>query len=261
MLRHLSPPRRRFFLGLIALAGLALVAGVVGAVLSREPAVTPAAQDRLGPVLLVPGYGGDTTSLEVLTRALRDAGRDARIVTPPGDGTGDLREQARRLDEVAEELVADGAPSVDVVGYSAGGVVVRWWVDQLGGAPLARRVVSLAAPQHGSEVAGLAADLTGDSCPEACAQLAPGSELIRTLDSGDETPPGPRWVTLWTTDDSTVVPPTSGSLQGATAYSVQSVCPGLVVEHSDVPRTDAVIEMVSAALGTADPSVPGPEVC
>lgn len=261
MLRTLSPPRRRLFLVVIGLAALAVVAGVLAGLLGREPAVTPAAQDRPGPVLLVPGYGGDTTSLEVLTRALRDAGRDARIVTPPGDGTGDLRAQAARLGEVAEQLVADGAPSVDVVGYSAGGVVARWWVDELGGAPLARRVVSLAAPQHGSEVAGLAADLTGESCPEACAQLAPGSDLLRELDAGDETPQGPRWVSLWSTDDATVVPPTSGSLQGSTAYSVQSVCPGLVVAHADVPRTEAVIAMVRAALGPAVPGVPGPEVC
>lgn len=261
MLRTLSPPRRRFLLVVIALASLALVAIIASVVIGRDPVLTPAAQDELGPVLLVPGYGGDTTSLQVLTDALRSAGRDARIVLPPGDGTGDLVQQARRLGAVAEQLVADGAPSVDVVGYSAGGVVVRLWIDQLGGGPLARRAVTLAAPHHGSEVAGLAADLTGDSCPQACQQLAPDSDLLRALNAGDETPDGPRWVAIWTTDDKTVVPPTSGSLQGATDFSVQSVCPALQVSHADVPRTDAVIAMVRRQLGTAEPGVPDRDVC
>ena len=109
-------------------------------------------------------------------------------------------------------FVADGAPSVDVVGYSAGGVVVRLWVDDLGGGSLARRVVTLSSPHHGTEVAGLGADLGEEACPTACEQLAPDSDLLTTLNARDETPPGPRWVALWTTDDATVVPPTSGLL-------------------------------------------------
>ncbi|MCY7396738.1 MAG: hypothetical protein LH468_11435 [Nocardioides sp.] len=261
MLRTLAPARRRFFLAVAGLAALVLVTVATAVVVNRDPQVRAAPQDEPGPVLLVPGYGGNTTSLEVLTEALRSSGRQAQIVRPPGDGTGDLVQQARRVGDVAEQLVAEGAPSVDVVGYSAGGVVVRLWVDQLGGASLARRVVTLASPHHGSEVAGLAADLTGDSCPEACQQLAPSSDLLRDLNAGDETPDGPRWVAIWTTDDKTVVPPTSGSLAGATAFSVQSVCPGLQVSHADVPRTEAVIAIVRDALGTERPGVPDEDAC
>jgi triacylglycerol lipase len=261
MFATLAPARRRFYLGTGAIAVLALLAIVVAVVVERDPVVAPAAQDQIGPVLLVPGYGGNTSSLEVLARALQRAGRDAEIIRPPGDGTGDLLAQARRVGEAAQAAVDDGAPSVDVIGYSAGGVVVRLWVDQLGGGPLARRVMTLASPHHGSEVAGLATDLTGGSCPEACRQLAPDSDLLRTLNASDETPPGPLWIALWTTDDKTVVPPTSGSLEGAIDFSVQSVCPGEQVSHGDVPRTPSVIAMVLQDLGTATPRVPGPDVC
>jgi triacylglycerol lipase len=81
MLDALSPQRRRFVLGLIAL-GVALVlivvvATVVSAISAR---VTPVAQDDQGPVLLVPGYGGSGASLAPLASALRHAGRDVVIV-------------------------------------------------------------------------------------------------------------------------------------------------------------------------------------
>ena len=94
MFDALSPARRRFVLGLCALAALAVIAAVAAALISREPAPKPVSQDALGPVLLVPGYGGATAALDVLADALRQSGRDATVVALAGDGTGDLREQA-----------------------------------------------------------------------------------------------------------------------------------------------------------------------
>jgi hypothetical protein len=68
-------------------------------------------------------------------------------------------------------------------------------------------------------------------------------------------------VTLWTDDDKTVVPPDSGSLEGAVDFSVQSICPDLTVAHPDVPRTPAVIAMVEAALGESAPAMPSATAC
>ena len=214
MLDHLAPARRRVLLGAVALVAAVPVIAVLAAVLRRdEPPVDPVAQDRRGPVLLVPGYGGSTAALEVLAASLEDEGRTIRIVEAPGDTRGDLRDHAEALAATAQRAIDEGAPSVDVVGYSAGGVVVRYWIAELGGGSLARRAVTLASPHHGTDLAGVATGLTPGACPEACQQLAPGSDLLRELNTGDETPPGPRWVAIWTTDDETVVPATSGSLE------------------------------------------------
>ena len=116
-----------------------------------RPTCDPVAQDRPGPVLLVPGYGGKLSSLTVLAAALRGAGRDVTLVDLPAGGTGDLRQQAKVLDAAATAAIArTQAPSVDVIGYSAGGVVARLWVKDFGGGDLARRVVTLglAAARH-----------------------------------------------------------------------------------------------------------------
>lgn len=262
MLDSLAPARRRTVLGAVALAVVLVVAATTAAVLAqRADRVDPVAQDRLGPVLLVPGYGGATGGLERLAAGLQIGGRRTEVVRP-SDPTGDLRTQAAELGAVVDRLLAAGAPSVDVVGYSAGGVVVRWWVEELGGASQARRVVTLASPHAGSDLAALGAGVGSAACPEACRQLDPDSDLLRRLPP-DEVSAGPRWTAVWTEDDRTVVPPDSGRLEGdgVLSYSLQSVCPGLVLAHADVPAHPVVAAAVEAALGTAAPAPPDPATC
>ena len=126
-------------------------------------------------MLLVPGYGGSTASLQVLADALRDAGRDARIVGPPATGTQDLRDQAADLGEAVDAALDEtGAPSVDLVGYSAGGVVVRIYVADLGGGSKVRRAVTLASPHHGTDLAALAGSLGADGLPRGLPAARPG---------------------------------------------------------------------------------------
>lgn len=239
----MSPRRRRALVGLVVVLVLLALAGVLRQRLETAGAVP---QDRPGTVLLVPGYGGDTGSLEALAAGLRAHGRTAVVVPSVGDGTGDLRAQAENVRRAADDALTAGAPSVDVVGYSAGGVVARIWAAELGGAGQARRVVTLGSPHHGTDLAALGA-VTG-ACPTACRQLAPGSDLLASL---SEAPAGPRWVSLWTAQDETVTPPGSASLEGALDVEVQSVCADARVSHGGLPRDPLVAGLVDRALAVA----------
>ena len=257
MLEALSPQRRRVVL---LAAGLALllvvVIGVTAALRLRSTAVEPVSQDQLGPVLLVPGYGGTGASLAPLAEALRAAGRDAVVVPPVGDGTGDLATQAEHLGEVARQVMADrGAPSVDVVGYSAGGVVARLWVRDAGGGSVARRVLTLGSPQHGTSQAALGLELAG-RCPVACEQLVPGSDLLRRLNARNETPPGPAWVTVRSTTDRVVTPVESAALAGALNLVVQDGCPGASTSHPALPSDPYVLATLASTLGPQTPAAP-----
>lgn len=255
-------PRRRAVVAAAAL--LAVVAVALAAVLATrargggaDGAV--ARQDRPGPVVLVPGYGGGTAALVRLQRALEAAGRRAVIVPAVGDGTGDLRVQAREVQRVAAGLVAGGAPSVDVVGFSAGGVVARIWLADGDGARLARRVVTLGSPHHGTSVAELGGLVAPDSCPVACRQLVPGSELLGRL---PETVPGPRYTSVWTAHDDVVTPPESARLAGAVNVPLQSVCADDAVEHGGLPGDPLVVGIVLRALGTGPlTTAPSPADC
>jgi triacylglycerol lipase len=265
VLDSLAPARRRLVVALlVAVALVAAVGGtaaVVSAVGGRAAEVTPVPQDAQPPVLLVPGYGGGTAGLEVLAAALRRTGRDVAIVHLAGDGTGDLNVQADVLQTAVQAALRGGARSVDIVGYSAGGVTTRLWFRAHDGGSVARRIVTLGSPQHGTDLAALAIDFAPDSCPEACHQLATDSDLVRSLNSGDETPEGPRWVSIWTTQDRVSTPPETASLNGALDFSVQSICPGRPVTHGDLPSDPAVIAMVMAELRRTPPTVPPVSAC
>jgi triacylglycerol esterase/lipase EstA (alpha/beta hydrolase family) len=243
-----SPARRLLVQGLVLLVGVALVSLLLVRLLADDAVpATPVAQDEPGPVLLVPGYGGSTTGLEVLAQRLRAAGRQASVVPVPGDGRGDLRGSAAALGQAADAAIEDGAPSVDVVGYSAGGVVARLWAEG-GGASQARRIVTLGAPHHGTSLAALGVALAPGACPLACQQLAPDSLLLAELNEGDETPEGPEWLSLWTDQDTIVTPPESARLSGAVEVVVQRLCPGAQVNHGQLPRDPRVQAIVLRAL-------------
>ena len=125
-----------------------------------------------------------------------------------------------------------------------------------GGGSLARRVVTLGSPHHGTQVAALAEVVAPGSCPAACRELAPDSDLLAALNRGDETPAGPAWVSIWTTDDEVVTPPDSARLAGALDVPVQAVCPGRQVTHGQLPTDPAVQAMVADALGVQPPTAP-----
>jgi triacylglycerol esterase/lipase EstA (alpha/beta hydrolase family) len=261
VLAGLSPARRRVVLGFLVLA-LAAAAALVGTFAARSrPAAGPVAQAHPGPVLLVPGYGGATGSLQSLAAVLTAAGRDATVVPLPGDGTGDLNDSAVALGRAVDAALArTGDATVDVVGYSAGGLIARLWVAD-GHADVVRRVVTLGSPHHGTSLADLAGDVAPGRCPVGCQEMASDSDLLARLNRGDETPTGPTWVSIWTTQDETVTPPDSARLQGALNLPVQSVCADARMGHGDLPRNPLVQQMVLTELAAGDPVGLGPEDC
>ncbi len=253
-----------------------VASGIVTAIVTAAAAVTTvvavrphqaafsgpfADQSRPGPVLLVPGYGGRTRGLDVLADRLRAAGRTAVVVSPSGDGTGDLVAQARALDVAATTAITAGAPSVDVIGYSAGGVVTRIWVDEFGGARKARRIITLGSPLHGAFIAGAAAVMVSSLCPVACKQLAPYSDLIHDLNNS-RIPSRLPWLSIWSADDKTVTPPSSARLPGAVNVLAQSVCPREAISHSGLP-TDALVDgmILTDLAAPTPPGAPGPAAC
>jgi triacylglycerol esterase/lipase EstA (alpha/beta hydrolase family) len=256
VLDALSPARRRLVLVAAAAALVAVALAAVLVVRTATGGVTPVAQDEPGPVLLVSGYGGSTHALTPLRDVLVAAGRDVVVVPAVGDGTGDLDAQAAALDDrAAAAMERFDAGSVDVVGYSAGGVVARAWVRDHGGASVARRVLSIGSPQHGTSLAELAQGI-GVGCPVACRQLAPDSDLLHRLNAGDETPSGPRFASVWSEADEVVVPADSARLSGALNFTVQTVCPGSRTAHEDLPGDPVVRAALGTVLGTEVPAAP-----
>lgn len=247
---------------LTAIAALVAVGVVLAGVRLIRGGPDVPAPDRPGSVVLVPGFGGGVAALDGLAGRIRATGREVVVVALPDGGVGDLNEQALALDQYVAQALRAGAPSVDVIGYSAGGVVARLWAQNHDGAHKARRVITLGSPHHGANIAAAGTAGLPGACPVACQQLAPGSRFLQGLSAPVRVPP--TWLSIWTLDDETVTPPESARLEGAINLTVQSRCPRLRVGHSGLPTNGFVTSVVLEAIGPGALSaldVLGGEVC
>lgn len=255
----LSPRRRKLAATLAVLALMLLVMGGIRVWQTMDRHVASKAV-RPSDVLLVPGYGGSGQALSVLAARIRAIGRKAIIVRLPGNGTGKLEAQARVLNSAVSRALRAGAPSVDVVGYSAGGVVARLWDAEYDGARAARRIITLGSPLHGTWLAAAAAVFAPAACPAACQELQPGSALLTRLQrspfSGH-----PAWLSLWTDDDRVVLPPDSARLAGAVNVRLQSVCPSATIQHGQLPTDPLAVGTVLRALSARVLTAPGARDC
>jgi len=111
--------------------------------------VVPAARPGDRVVVLVHGFLASAGVFRPMrTRIERETGaRVATFTHAPGVG---VRRIARQLAELVDRIPA-GA-SITIVGHSLGGVVARWYVQELGGHARVTRTISLASPFLGVNV-------------------------------------------------------------------------------------------------------------
>jgi triacylglycerol lipase len=256
----LSPRRRTLVLGIAVAVVAGAIAGLIGSLIGGSPAVTSASENRPGDVLLVPGYGGSTTALDRLATRISAAGRTAIVVHLAGNGTGDLRVQADVLNGYVNQALSAGSGPVTVIGYSAGGVVAWLWDEEYHGVTKARQIITLGSPLHGADLAALGAAFVPSECPTACQQLVPGSAMLTSLQQ-TAVATRPPWLSLWSTDDQVVRPPDSARLAGAINVPLQSVCPGVSIQHGQLPTAPLVVGIVLRELRGATLTAPAPSQC
>ncbi len=254
-------PRRRIFVvcSSLFLAVAAVAASLQGAGAFSGPAAS-LSQTTPGVVVLVPGYGGSTSALDVLADRIRSTGRVTEIVRLPGNGTGDLAAQASVLNNYVNRALRTGLGLVDVIGYSAGGVVARLWDVTYDGARKASRIITLGSPLNGTRIAAAGNAADPAACPVACQELVPGSTLLSRLQKTPVTR-RPGWLSLWTTGDQVVRPPDSARLAGAVNVPLQAVCPQVLIAHGQLPSDPLVIGIVLRALAGGPLTVPGHADC
>ena len=199
------------------------------------------------PVLLVHGYGHNRSGWNLVDRALRSAGftsvHTMNYVAWGGEGVPDLAARlAHRVDEIRR---LTGAARVHVVGHSMGGVLLRWYVQELGGDRFVDTAVTIASPHEGTVMA-LAAVGAG------ARDLRPGSRVMRRLASGAR-PSSVRWVAYYSNLDVLVQPAPSAMLRRPELAATNI----LVKDHghlslmmAPIVRRSVVAQLEAAETGT-----------
>jgi triacylglycerol esterase/lipase EstA (alpha/beta hydrolase family) len=184
-------------------------------------------------------------------------------------GTEDIVESASQVGDFAAEVrAATGARKIDVVGYSQGATVGRYFVNQLGGSATVDQWVGLASPTYGSTLYGIvpvvaqvpgALDFAVRVLPRelvsrALWQQVQGSPLLEKLnDGGNDTAPGVGYTTIGSRVDEVIQPFSTMALKspGATNLVVQDGCPTDLSGHFRMPYDDYAVGLL---LKTLDPA-------
>src|SRR5580658_1680425 len=181
---------------------------------------------------------------------------------------GDISKSAEQLsNEVSNVLAETGASKVDLVGWSQGGMMPRYYINALGGASKVNMLVGFAPSNYGTTVDGLTtllADLgvlgldtalLSVTC-DACAQQIQGSSFLTSLDQAP-TAPTVQYVVIETQDDEVVTPysnaflPAGPNVQNIT---LQNQCPQDSSDHLSIPYDSNALQDLINALG---PDTPG----
>jgi triacylglycerol lipase len=212
----------------LAILGAALA---TAAALVVVPTVTANAATST-PVIFVHGFIGSGSNWSTALSVFR-AGGFNRLYTYDYNWAGSNEVSAAGLRTLVNNVRAQtGAPKVAIVNHSMGGLVTRWYIEELGGAQYVSHVASLAGANHGTTYAG--ACLINLSCIE----MYPGSLFLLDLADGDETPTGIRYRTWYSACDGIIIPYTSTRMDGAT--NTNSGC----VTHLGVLTNTSVLSQV-----------------
>lgn len=106
--------------------------------------------------------------------------------------------------EVERVLSITGASKCMIVGHSMGGLVSRYYVQQLGGDETVDTVITLGSPHRGTYAAYLG---PGSAAP----QMRPGSPLMRKLEETAR-PTDVRWIAVYSDLDLLILPAVSAKL-------------------------------------------------
>ncbi|MFD3334096.1 esterase/lipase family protein [Streptomyces sp. NPDC058700] len=185
-------------------------------------------------------------------------------------GLGPIATSAGQLDSYVDRvLAATGAPEVDLVGHSQGGMMPRWYLKFLGGADEVNALIGIAPDNHGTTLLGLtrllphfpgAEDLISATTPGLADQIA-GSPFLTALNEGGDTVPGVRYHVIATRYDEVVTPYRSQFLSGpnVTNVLIQDKCALDLSEHVAIGTVDRVaFHEVANAL---DPARATPTTC
>ncbi len=132
----------------------------------------------------------------------------AMNITPP-DGSISMQAMAEQVQVAVEGLLrSTGAIKVDIVAYSMGTLVVRYFLQRQGGCANVRRFISIAGPHRGTLTAYFRQNV-------GSRQMRPQSEFLRDLNS-DRAPWGDTQLfSFWSPLDLMILPSVSSLLLGA----------------------------------------------
>ena len=205
---------------------MTLVAWLSSMLAALDSVGTPAvpAVSARPPVVLVHGIHSSSREMTRMARHLRAQGRE--VFTPdlsPAGGQVGLDQLAQQLAVFSEKHLR--GRKFDLVGFSMGGLVSRYYVQRLGGLERVEHFVTIAAPHQGTIMANL-------HFGDGGRQMRPRSEFLRELTHDSDRLRKVKFTSFYTPLDLVIVPARSSEMPQASNVRLWSAMhPLLILER------------------------------
>ncbi len=158
------------------------------------------------PILLVHGFGDTLGIFRVMTGYFEDLGFPVRSLDLiPSNGTVGLDVLAKQLASYIDRAFGSDTP-FDLIGFSMGGLVSRYYVQRLGGVDRVRKLITISSPHNGTLTAYVFAR-------PGCLQMRPNSAFLQDLNrDAIEILSQVDFTSIWTPYDLMIVPASSSHL-------------------------------------------------
>jgi triacylglycerol esterase/lipase EstA (alpha/beta hydrolase family) len=172
---------------------------------------TPVRAGGKPPVEMIPGFVMPLHTFFPIRSALRKAGYADMTIMNQWPWFGRIEEYAAiarmHVDAAKKRL---GTRKVDVIGHSMGGLTARALVKYNGGEKDVAHVVTMGTPHHGTVLGNI-----GGIALPSCKEMSLGSDFLKQLNAGDETPGAIPYTSIHCSWDEIVIPGRSVDLEGA----------------------------------------------
>ncbi len=152
----------------------------------------------------------------------------------PNNGDSPLEHLAEQVEDFISRTFPRSMP-LDLVGFSMGGIVSRYYVQRLGGLARVQRFITLSSPHKGTWLA------YGSYRP-GCTQMRPDSQFLNQLNSELKQLEQINFTSIWTPLDTMIIPASSSQLP------VGRNIPLLVPLHAQMVTDIKSLSMVAEAL-------------
>jgi triacylglycerol lipase len=157
------------------------------------------------PVFLVHGITDTHRKMRHLATALQQQGRTTHSIDlHPNNGSGKLDVLAEQLRDYINKLHPGNKP-FDLIGFSMGGLVSRYYLQALGGRDRVRKYITISTPHRGTIAAFFS---KGDGIE----QMRPNSDFIAALNRDLSILQSLDYTAIWTPWDLIILPANSSQL-------------------------------------------------
>ena len=156
----------------------------------------------------------------------------------PSNGDRGLEELAKQVADYVQKTFRS-AQHFDLVGFSMGGIISRYYIQRLGGINRVQRLITISSPHHGTLMGYFRQN-------QGCRQMRPNSDFIKDLNRDMALLERLNFTSIWTPLDLMILPARSSQLPvGKEATAGVPLHPWML---TDVKSMNLVVEALREPL-------------